>query len=107
MNKANNLLKTIIEAKQKFKIHFVGIKLVEKEDSKLKAFASITIDDCFVVHDIRLIDGANGLFVSMPSKKMPDGLHKDIVHPINTDTREAISAAIVEAYNNALNAPKE
>jgi len=89
------------------KISDVRIKLVEKEDSKLKAFASITIDECFVVHDIRLIDGANGLFVSMPSKKMPDGLHKDIVHPIKTETREEISSAIIEAYNTALNAPQE
>lgn len=83
------------------KISDIRIRLVEKEDSKLKAVASITIDDCFVVHDIKVIEGKEGFFISMPSKKTPDGEYKDIVHPINTETREAISAQIIEAFQNA------
>ena len=79
----------------------IRIRLVEKEDSKLKAVASITIDDCFVVHDIKVIEGKEGFFISMPSKKTPDGEYKDIVHPINTETRETISAQIIEAYKSA------
>lgn len=80
------------------KISDIRIRLVDKEDSKLKAVASITIDDCFVVHDIKVIEGKEGYFISMPSKKTPDGEFKDIVHPINTETREAISTQVIEAY---------
>ena len=80
------------------KISDIRIRLVDKEDSKLKAVASITIDDCFVVHDIKVIEGKEGYFISMPSKKTPDGEFKDIVHPINTETREAISAQVIEAF---------
>ncbi|MBE7074978.1 MAG: septation regulator SpoVG [Clostridiales bacterium] len=83
------------------KISDIRIRLVEKDDSKLKAVASITIDDCFVVHDIKVIEGKEGYFISMPSKKTPDGEYKDIVHPINTETREALSTQIIEAYKNA------
>lgn len=83
------------------KISDIRLRLVEKEDSKLKAVASFTIDDCFVVHDIKVIEGKDGLFISMPSKKTPDGEFKDIVHPINTETREDISNQILEAYKNA------
>lgn len=79
----------------------IRVRLVNKEDSKLKAVASITIDDCFVVHDIKVVQGAESLFISMPSRKTPDGEFKDIVHPINTATREKICSAIFEAYENA------
>lgn len=82
------------------KISDIRIRLVDKEDSKLKAVASITIDDCFVVHDIKVIEGKEGYFISMPSKKTPDGEFKDIVHPINTETREAISAQVIDAYKS-------
>ncbi len=77
------------------------IRLVKKDDGKLKAVASITIDDCFVVHDIKVIEGAEGYFISMPSRKTPDGEYKDIVHPINTQTREQIRDAVLEAYEKA------
>lgn len=73
--------------------------MVTKDDAKLKAVASITIDDCFVVHDIKIINGKDGLFISMPSRKTPEGEYKDIVHPINTETREMIRVAIMEAYS--------
>ena len=78
----------------------VRVRLVKKDDSKLKAVASITIDDCFVIHDIKVIKGTEGLFISMPSRKTPEGEFKDIVHPINTETREKISKQVIEAYEN-------
>lgn len=80
------------------KITDVRIRLVAKDDSKLKAVASMTIDECFVIHDIKVIEGKEGFFISMPSKKTPDGEFKDIVHPINTETRESISAQVIDAY---------
>lgn len=76
--------------------------MIKKDDSKLKAVASITIDDCFVVHDIKIIEGTDEMFISMPSRKTPDGEYKDIVHPINTPTRELIKNAIMEEYQKAL-----
>ena len=83
------------------KITDVRVRLVAKEELKLRAVASITIDECFVVHDIKVIEGKDGLFISMPSRKTPDGEFKDIVHPINTETREMIKSAFLEAYEKA------
>lgn len=83
------------------KISDVRLRLVKKDENRLKAVASITIDECFVVHDIKVIDGREGYFISMPSRKTPDGEYKDIVHPINTETREQIRAAILAAYEEA------
>lgn len=84
------------------KISDVRIRLVKNnEDKKLKAVASITIDECFVVHDIKIIEGREGCFISMPSRKTPDGEYKDIVHPINTETREQIRDIILAAYEKA------
>ncbi|WP_300386384.1 septation regulator SpoVG [Clostridium sp.] len=71
-------------------------------DGKMKAIVSITFDNEFVVHDIKVIEGQNGLFIAMPSRKTPDGEFKDIAHPINTDTREKIQQSILEAYNKAI-----
>lgn len=82
------------------KITDVRIRL--KDEAKLKGVASITIDECFVVHDIKVIAGKEGLFISMPSKKTADGEHKDIAHPINTQTREEIKSAVLAAYEKAL-----
>ena len=70
-------------------------------DGKMKAIVSITFDNEFVVHDIKIIEGQNGLFIAMPSRKTPDGEFKDIAHPINTDTRETIQTSILEAYEKA------
>lgn len=75
----------------------VRIRKVSSE-GKLKATASITIDGAFVVHDIKIIEGVKGVFVAMPSKKNADGEYKDIVHPINTETRNEIQRIILEAY---------
>ena len=67
----------------------------------MKAIVSVTFDNEFVVHDIKVIEGQNGLFIAMPSRKTPDGEFKDIAHPINTDTREKIQTSILEAYEQA------
>ena len=79
----------------------VRVRKVTKE-GKMKAVVSITIDDEFVVHDIKVIEGQNGLFIAMPSRKTPDGEFKDIAHPINTTTREKIQTSILNAYEVAL-----
>ena len=67
----------------------------------MKAIASITIDSEFVVHDIRVIDGNNGMFVAMPSKRTPDGEFRDIAHPISSATRDKIQAAVLDEYERA------
>ena len=84
------------------KISDVRIRFVKKDDSKLKAVASITIDDCFVVHDIKVIEGSDGPFIAMPSRKTNDGEFKDIAHPLNTETREELRNAILAAYSEEL-----
>ena len=80
------------------KISDVRVRLVKKDDSKLKAVASITIDDCFVIHDIKVIDGTDGYIVAMPSRKTSDGEYKDIAHPINSETRQTVIDAVLEAF---------
>ena len=85
----------------------VRVRIINKENSKLRAVASITIDDSFVVHDIKVIEGDRGMFIPMPSRKTPDGEFKDIAHPINTDTREHIDKTVLEAYEKELAAEKE
>ncbi len=67
-------------------------------DGKMKAIVSVTFDDEFVVHDIKVIEGQNGLFIAMPSRKTPDGEFKDIAHPINTQTRENLQNSILSEY---------
>ncbi|MDP9729746.1 septation regulator SpoVG [Alicyclobacillus tolerans] len=67
-------------------------------DGRMKAIASVTFDGEFVVHDIRVIDGNNGMFVAMPSKKTPDGQFRDIAHPISSDMRQKIQQAVLEEY---------
>ncbi len=84
------------------KISDIRIRIVKKDDNKLKAVASLTIDDCFAVHDIKIIEGNQGLFIAMPSRKTPDGSFKDIVHPLNTETREEIRDLILAEYEKAL-----
>ena len=70
-------------------------------EGKMKAVVSITLDDEFVVHDIKVIEGEKGLFIAMPSKKGNDGEYRDIAHPINSGTRERIQALILEKYEEA------
>ena len=80
------------------KITDVRIRLVEQE-GRVRAVASITIEDEFVVHDIKVIEGTNGLFIAMPSRKSQSGEFRDIAHPISTETRNKIQDAILEAYD--------
>ena len=75
------------------------------QDSKMKAIVSITIDDEFVVHDIKVIEGEKGLFRAMPSKKASDGEYRDIAHPSNSDTRDRIQKIILESYEKTLLQP--
>lgn len=78
------------------------VRIVKKDDSKLKEIASIIVDDCFVIHDIKVIEGNDEVFIAMPSRKTPDGEFKDIAHPINTETRELIKSNVISAYHKAL-----
>ena len=85
----------------------VRVRIVKKDDSKLKAVASVTFDDCFVVHDIKVIEGAEGYFIAMPSRKTADGEYKDIAHPIKTETREPLIKAILTAFEEEKAKPAE
>ena len=87
------------------KVTDVRVKLVSSE-SRLRGVATITFDDSFVVHDIRIIEGENGIFVAMPSKKTPNGTFRDIAHPIHGEMRKMIEDAIVEAYTKELDNPE-
>lgn len=79
----------------------VRLRKIETE-GKLRAYVSVTFDDSFVVHDLRVIDGTKGMFVAMPSKRLPNGDHKDIAHPINTEIREKIQNAVLDVYHREL-----
>ena len=78
----------------------VRVRKTTKE-GKMRAVVSITLEDEFVIHDIKVIEGERGLFIAMPSKKSADGEYRDIAHPINSATREKIQNIILEAYENA------
>ena len=84
----------------------VRIRKVDKE-GKMKAVVSITIDDEFVVHDIKVIDGEKGLFIAMPSRKASDGEYRDIARPINSGTREQIQNLILKKYEEVLQEKEE
>lgn len=79
----------------------IRVRRIVKE-GKMKAIVSITLDDEFVVHDIKVIEGDKGLFIAMPSKRASDGEYKDIAHPINSATRDAIQRQILDSYEKAL-----
>ena len=84
----------------------IRIRKVDK-DGKMKAVVSITIDDAFVVHDIKIIEGEKGLFIAMPSRKASDGDYRDIAHPINSGTREKIQKMILDKYDEVLHETAE
>ncbi len=83
------------------KITDVRVRKVTK-DGKMRAVVSITIDNEFVVHDIKVIEGEKGLFIAMPSKKTVDGEYRDIAHPINSETRDSIQNIILDKYKESL-----
>lgn len=84
----------------------IRIRKTERE-GKLKAVASITIDDEFVVHDIKIIDGDKGMFIAMPSRKTTDGEYKDIAHPIKSSTREEMQRLILDKYHTEIETAAE
>ena len=80
-------------------INITNVKVIKTEGNfRVKGIASITIDDSFVIHDIKIMESEKGLFVAMPSKKCPDGTYKDMAHPINAEARELIQKAIINEY---------
>lgn len=81
------------------KITSVSVKKVEKEDSRMKGIATIVLDDQLAIHDIRIIEGDNGLFTAMPSRKTATGGYRDVAHPITPAARNMIEKAILDAYN--------
>ena len=80
----------------------VRVRKVVAKEGKFKAVVSITIDDEFVVHDIKVIEGEKGLFIAMPSRKAADGEYRDTAHPINSETRERMQKLILEKYEAAM-----
>lgn len=81
------------------------VRVFPVNEEKLKAYVTITIDDCFVIRDLKVINGNNGLFVAMPSKKRKDGTFKDTAHPVNNETREKIEKKVLAAYEQELANP--
>ncbi len=82
-------------------------KITLRDEAKLKAFVSITFDNCFVVRGLRVIDGEKGLFVAMPSRKLGDGSFKDVAHPIDNETRQKIETVVLDEYKKALKADEK
>jgi stage V sporulation protein G len=78
------------------------VRIFLKNEERLKAYASITFDDAFVVRNLKVINGKKGMFVSMPNRKTKDGEYKDVAHPVNNDMRDNIEARVMEAYNSKL-----
>lgn len=76
----------------------VRLRKVNNQDTRMKALVSITFDDAFVIHDLRVIEGNNGLFVAMPSKRTPDGEFRDIAHPIHSDMRQHVQEEVMKVY---------
>ena len=87
------------------KITSVNVRKMDKEGSRMKGIASVLLDDSFAVHDIRIIEGDNGLFIAMPSRKTATGGYRDIAHPINPEVRAMFEEAILEAYEKAEDEP--
>ena len=83
------------------------VKVFPVNEDRLKAYVSITIDNCFVIRDLKIIEGTTGLFVAMPSKKRKDGQFKDIAHPLNQETRDMIERMVFEAYEAEISTMSE
>ncbi len=78
------------------------VKIFPVQEDRLKAYVTITFDNCFVVRDLKVISGNNGLFVAMPSKKRKDGTYRDTAHPLNNQTRQMIESKVLEEYNKEI-----
>jgi stage V sporulation protein G len=82
-------------------VEITEIRITLRDEEKLKGFANVTFDNAFVIRGLKIIAGTTGFFVSMPSRKRPDGTHQDICHPINNQTRQMIEERVLEAYEKA------
>jgi stage V sporulation protein G len=82
------------------------VKIFPVQEDRLKAYATITFDHCFVIRDLKVISGNNGLFVAMPSKKRKDGTYRDTAHPLNNETRQMIESKVLEEYHKEIQKPK-
>ena len=80
-------------------MEITGVKIYPVSEKKVRAYASIVFDQCFIVRDLKVIDGDTKLFVAMPSKKMKDGSYRDTAHPLNSDMREMIESRVLEAFH--------
>jgi stage V sporulation protein G len=78
------------------------VKIFPVQEDRLRAYATITFDNCFVIRDLKVISGNNGLFVAMPSKKRKDGTYRDTAHPLNNETREMIESKVLDEYNKEI-----
>jgi stage V sporulation protein G len=85
-------------------VEITEVRITLRDEDKLKGFANVTFDNAFVVRGLKIIAGTSGFFVSMPSRKRPDGTHQDICHPINNETRQLIEDKVLEAYETELKA---
>lgn len=83
-------------------MEITDVRVFPVEEDKLKAYVTITLDHCFVVRDLKVISGTTGLFVAMPAKRRKDGSYKDIAHPLNTDMRDRMEKAILNAYERQM-----
>ena len=79
-------------------LEITEVRISLREDDKLKAFASMTFNDAFVIRGLKIIEGTNGMFVAMPSRKRPDGTYQDVAHPINNDFRDFLESQVIEKY---------
>ncbi len=87
-------------------MNITEVRISLRDDAKLKAFASITLDDCFVVRGLKIIEGKSGTFIAMPSRKRKDGEYQDIAHPINNEARAIMERVILKAYREELERSK-
>jgi stage V sporulation protein G len=83
------------------------VRVFPVEEERLKAYVTITFDNCFVVRDLKVIDGNKGLFVAMPSKKRKDGTYRDMAHPLNNETRHMIESRVLEEYRKEMQKTKQ
>jgi stage V sporulation protein G len=82
-------------------MEITDVKVFPVDEDKLKAYVTITLDHCFVIRDLKVIHGSNGLFIAMPAKRRKDGTYKDIAHPLNADTRDRMERVILNEYDRA------
>jgi stage V sporulation protein G len=87
-------------------MEITDVRISLRDEEKLKGFATITFDDCFVVRGLKIIDGSDGLFVAMPSRHKPDGSYQDIAHPIHAAMRARLEDRVLDEYHAALQEPR-